>query len=82
MYMVLSLDITTLVTIPFFAKVCVILIIMHSVLEVERVRLLIVMISTMSSNYSTNTSSRARKAQCWDSKDTDDKFKSNHCCAH
>merc|ERR1712066_391456 len=57
--MVLSLNITTFITIPFFAKVCVILVIMHSVLEVERIGLLIVMISTMSSNYSTNTSSRA-----------------------
>ena len=59
-YMVLSLDITSLITSPHFTEVCVILVIMHSILEVERIRLLIVMISTMSSNYSTNTSSRAR----------------------
>ena len=59
-YMVLSLNITSLITSPHFTEVCVILVIMHSILEVERIRLLIVMISTMSSNYSTNTSSRAR----------------------
>merc|ERR1712152_128567 len=59
-YMVLSLNITSLITRPHFTEVCVILVIMHSVLEVERIRLLIVMISTMSSNYSTNTSSWAR----------------------
>merc|ERR1712098_364380 len=63
-YMVLSLDITSLIPRPHFTEVCVILVIMHSILEVERIRLLIVMISTMSCNYSTNTSSRARKAQC------------------
>merc|ERR1712168_923440 len=57
-YMVFSLDITSLITSPNFTEVCVILVIMHSVLEVERIRLLIVMISTMSSNTSTNTSSR------------------------
>merc|ERR1719348_1496744 len=59
-YMVLSLNITSLITRPHFTEVCVILVIMHSILEVERIRLLIVMISTVSSNYSTNTSSRAR----------------------
>ena len=58
--MILSLNITSFITSPFFSKVCVILVIMHSILEVERIRLLIVMISSMSSNYSTNTSSRAR----------------------
>merc|ERR1719411_2423863 len=66
-YMVLSLNITSLIARPHFTEVCVILVIMYSVLEVKRIRLLIVMISTMSSNYSTNTSSRARQAQCWDS---------------
>merc|ERR1719347_851973 len=65
-YLVFSLNITSLITRPHFTEVCVILVIMHSILEVERIRLLI-MISTMSSNYSTNTSSRARKAQCWNS---------------
>merc|ERR1719317_434359 len=57
---ILSLDITTFITISFFTKVCVILVIMHSILEVERIWLLIVMISTMSSTSSTNTSSRGR----------------------
>merc|ERR1711888_311085 len=65
--MILSLNITAFITISFFAEVCVILVIMHSILEVERIRLLIVMISSMSSNYSTTTSSRARQAQSWDS---------------
>merc|ERR1719430_1682682 len=78
--MILSLNITSFITISFFAEVCVILVIMHSILEVERIRLLIVMISTMSSNYSTNTSSRTWLAHCLDSKKTNDKFKSNHCC--
>merc|ERR1719347_1451855 len=58
-YMVLFLNITSFITRPHFTEVCVILVIMHSILEVERIRLLI-MISTMSSNYSTNASSRAR----------------------
>merc|ERR1711862_715249 len=80
-YIILSLNITSFITRSFLTKVCVILVIMHSILEVERIRFLIVMIPTMSStNSSTNTSSRARKAQSWDSKETDGKFKSNHCC--
>ena len=58
--LVLSLDITSLISRPYFTKVCVILVIMHSILEVERIRLLIVMISTMPSTNSTNTSSRGR----------------------
>merc|ERR1739844_252538 len=69
-YIVLSLNITSFITSPFFSKVCVILVIMHSILEVERIRLLIVMISSMSSNYSTNTSSRTRQAQSWDGEET------------
>merc|ERR1712215_327953 len=80
-YIVLSLNITSFITRSFFSKVCVILVIMHSILEVERIRLLIVMISTMSSNTSTNTSSRARQTQGWYSKKTNDKGQSNHCFA-
>merc|ERR1711970_1708064 len=64
-YIVLSLNITSFITSPFFTEVCVILVIMDSILKVERIRLLIVMISSMSSNYSTHTSSRARQAQSW-----------------
>merc|ERR1712203_792137 len=71
-YIVLSLNITSFITGSFFSKVCVILVIMHSILEVERIRLLIVMISTMSSNTSTNTSSRARATESWDGKKTND----------
>merc|ERR1719244_1113538 len=77
---VLSLNITSCITRPFFSKACVIFVIMHSILEVERIRLLIVMISTMSSNYSTNSSSWTRQTQGWDSKETDGKFRINHCC--
>merc|ERR1719477_552062 len=58
--MILSLDITTFITISFFTEVCIILVIMDSILEVERIRLFIVVISTMPSNSSPNTSSRAR----------------------
>merc|ERR1719278_2144651 len=76
--MILSLNITAFITISFFAEVCVILVIMDSILEVERIRLLIVMISTMSSNYSTNTSSRTWLAHGLDSKKTNDVEKSNH----
>merc|ERR1711887_419545 len=80
-YIVLSLNITSSITSPFFSKVCIILVIMDSILEVERIRLLIVMISSMSSNYSTHTTSRARQAQSWDSEETQCKCKSNHCFA-
>merc|ERR1711970_1608308 len=38
MYMILSLNVTSLITISFFTEVCVILVIMHSILEVERIR--------------------------------------------
>merc|ERR1719430_3078499 len=79
--MILSLNITSFISISFFAEVCVILVIMHSILEVERIRIVIVMISTMSSNTSTNTTSRPRQAQGWDSKETNGKKRSNHCVA-
>merc|ERR1719308_612731 len=77
-YIILSLDITSFITISFFPKVCVILVIMDSILEVERIRLFIVMISTMPSNSSPNTTSRLWHAQGWDSKKTNDKEKSSH----
>merc|ERR1719320_579201 len=76
-YIILSLNITSFIARPFLTKVCVILVIMDSILEVKRIRLLIVMISTMS----TNTSSRARQAQSWDSKNREGKGISNHCAA-
>merc|ERR1712055_895392 len=76
--MILSLDIASFITISFFTEVCVILVIMDSILEVERIRLLIVMISSMSSNYSPNTSSRSWLAHGLDSKKTNGKEKSNH----
>merc|ERR1719411_1826617 len=55
-YMVFSLNITSLITSPHFTEVCVILVIMHSVLEVKRIRTVVITTSTMSSNYSTNRS--------------------------
>ena len=74
--LVLSLDITSLISRPYFTKVCVILVIMNSILEVERIWSLIIMISTMSSSYSTNstnTASRTSQAEIRDSKETSDK---------
>merc|ERR1712215_488073 len=78
---VLSLNITSFITRSFFSKVCVILVIMHSILEVERIRLLIVIFSAMSSTCSTNTTSRSWQTQGWYSKKTNDKEQSNHCFA-
>jgi hypothetical protein len=61
--MVLSLNVSSLITISLLAKVCVILVIMHSVLEVERVWFFIIMITAMTSTYTTANSSRSRKAE-------------------
>ena len=47
--MVLSLNVTSLVTRPYFTEVCVILVIMHSILEMEGIWLLIIMINTVAS---------------------------------
>merc|ERR1719347_1476971 len=71
--LVLSLDITSLISRSYFTKVCVILVIMNSILEVERIWSLIIMIPTMYSNYSTNTSSRSSQAESRESKKTSDK---------
>merc|ERR1719315_72060 len=40
--MMLSLNITSCITISFFAEVCVILVIMHSILEVEGIRTVVI----------------------------------------
>jgi hypothetical protein len=65
--MVLPLNVTSLITRPHFTKVCVILVIMHSILEVERIRFLIIMLTTMTttmaSTYTSTNSSRSRKAE-------------------
>merc|ERR1719430_307821 len=82
--LVLSLDITSLISRPYFTKVRVILVIMNSILEVERIWSLIIMISTMSSTCSTNstnTSSRTSNGESRDSKETRNMYKSNHCLA-
>merc|ERR1712055_237688 len=76
--MILSLNISAFIAISFFTEVCVILVIMHSILEVERIRFFIVIFSTMSSTCSTNTSSRSGKAHGWDDNGSKNKWKSNH----
>merc|ERR1712055_1209949 len=51
--MILSLNITSCITISFFTEVCVILVIMHSILEVERIRTVVItgpMPSTMTTS--------------------------------
>merc|ERR1719244_817752 len=75
---VLSLNITAFIAISFFTEVCVILVIMHSILEVERIRFFIVIFSAMSPTCSTNTSSRSRKAHGWDDNGSKNKCKRNH----
>merc|ERR1740131_552956 len=55
-YMVLSLNITSLITRPHFTEVCVILVIMHSILEVERIRTVVITTSMTSSMTTTNRS--------------------------
>merc|ERR1712055_261453 len=60
--MILSLNITSFISISFFAEVCVILVIMHSILEVERIRTVVITSSMTtssmtSSHYMTTTNS-------------------------
>merc|ERR1711970_1248105 len=58
-YLILSNNITVLITRPVLTEVCVILVIMHSIFKLEWVRLLMIiptMASTMSSYQSTTTS--------------------------
>merc|ERR1719431_2567480 len=74
--LVLSLHITSRISRPYFTKVCVILVIMSSILEVEGIWSLIIMISTMSSNSSTNSansSSRSSQAETRYSNENSDK---------
>merc|ERR1719244_1104203 len=56
--MILSLNITSCITISFFTEVCVILVIMHSILEVERIRTVVItspMTSAVTSSVTTST---------------------------
>merc|ERR1719308_775321 len=60
--MILSLNITSCVTISFFTEVCVIFVIMHSILEVERIRTVVIsspmttsMTTTMTTSMTTAT---------------------------
>merc|ERR1719430_2442931 len=55
--MILSLDITSFITISFFTEVCVILVIMHSILEVERIRTVVITSPMTSSVTSSNMTS-------------------------
>merc|ERR1719187_2625550 len=48
-YMVLSLNISSTIPSPYFTEVCVILVIMHSVLEVERIWTVVITMSMTSS---------------------------------
>merc|ERR1719431_2154031 len=64
---ILSLNITSFISIPLFTEVCVILVIMHSILEVERIRTVVITTSMTSSSYmptsnmtTTNSSWRAK----------------------
>merc|ERR1712106_950039 len=52
---VLTLNVTSLITRPHFTKVCVILVIMHSILEMEGVRPLTIASSMTTSYSSSNT---------------------------
>ena len=54
---VLPLYVTSLITISLLIKGCVILVIMHSILEVERIWLLIIMVTTIASAITTTTNS-------------------------
>ena len=58
---VLSLHAATLITRPLLTEVCVVLVIMHSILKVERIRLLIITTSAMTTM--SNNSFRGRKAE-------------------
>merc|ERR1719430_702869 len=56
--MILSLDITSFISISFFTEVCVMLVIMDSILKVERIRTVVIttsMTTSMTSSYSMTT---------------------------
>merc|ERR1719312_1727833 len=56
--MILSLNITSCVTISFFTEVSVIFVIMDSILEVERIRTVVIsnpMTASMTTSYMTDT---------------------------
>merc|ERR1719308_676772 len=66
---VFSLYITSLITSPCLTKICVILGIMHSILEVEGIRTVIISLAMTSSNNSSttnnsNTANTSRFASC------------------
>merc|ERR1711887_290807 len=52
---VFTLYITSLIPRPYFTKVCIILVIMHSILEVERIRTVIISLAMTSSNMSSTS---------------------------
>merc|ERR1719430_1173100 len=55
--MILSLNITSFITISFFTEVCVILIIMHSIFEVERIRTVVIASSMTTAMTTSNMTS-------------------------
>ena len=57
---VLALHVTPLITISLLMKLCVVLVIMHSILKVERISMFIIMITTMTKGI---TTSRGRVAE-------------------
>merc|ERR1739838_617761 len=61
---VLPLYISTFITRPLLTEVCVVLVIMHSVLKVEGIRLLMIISSTMAPM--SNNSFRCRQAEHMD----------------
>merc|ERR1719481_814768 len=56
-YMVLSLNISSCIASPYFTEVCVILVIMHSILEVERIRTVVITTSVTTSMTASMTTS-------------------------
>merc|ERR1719187_2459143 len=62
-YMVLSLNISSSIPGPYFTEVCVILVIMHSILEVERIRTVVITSAvTTSMTTSMTTTNRSDSA--------------------
>merc|ERR1719312_1278355 len=62
---VFSLYITGLITSPYFTEVCIILVIMHSILEVERIRTVIISLAMTSSNKSSTSSKSSSTNTTW-----------------
>merc|ERR1719369_2191493 len=80
-YLILSNNIPVLITRPVLTEVCVILVIMHSIFKLERVRLFMIIstvASTMSSSYSSNTSRTCHSRSSYRQQDRNGKL--HDCC--